>query len=141
MSLFEAPLLKRETVPFAGTELTLYELSAFDRCEYLEKSTDGIPPPKEGEVPAPEFDHLGQLWALHRADVSNRLLLVAYALKPAREESLEQLHEELCRSVAPDQVDDLYIPAAKLSGLYVPPEKAPAEESDEDAEEDPAKKE
>ncbi|MFI2810140.1 hypothetical protein [Microbulbifer sp. JSM ZJ756] len=121
MSLFDKPLLKQEPVEFSGFHFELYELSAYDRCEFLEKTTGHIAAPKEGEVAEVEFDNLGQMWALHREDVSSKLLLVAYALKPGREESLEDLHRELRECVPPEQIDELYVPAAKLSGLYVEP--------------------
>ncbi|WP_043316579.1 hypothetical protein [Microbulbifer sp. HZ11] len=134
MSLFSAPLLKRQAVTFAGSEFELFELSAFDRCEYLEKTTGHIAVPKNGEITQPEMETLGQLWALRREDVSGKLLLVAYALKPGREESLDALHRELCFNVAPEQIDGLYVPAAKLSGLYVEPDVSDDGDEHEDAE-------
>lgn len=140
MSLFSAPLLKRQTVTFAGAELELSELSAFDRCEYLEATTGHIAVPKDGEIRQPEIDTLGQMWALRREDVSSKLLLVAYALKPGREESLHALHRELCSAVPPEKIDELYVPAAKLSGLYVDPDEvADGEEGAERAEGDEKK--
>jgi len=130
MSLFQAPLLKSETIIFADTQLVLHELSAFDRCEYLEKATENVPAPKgDKEVPPAEFKTVGEVWSFRREDVSSKLLLVAYALKPCREESLEELHTELCRVVAPEAIDQLYIPAAKLSGLYTESQEA-GEDSD-----------
>lgn len=134
MSLFQAPLLKSEVVEFAGEELQVFELSAFDRCEYLEKATENVPAPQgDKEVPMAEFKTVGQVWSYRREDVNSKLLLVAYALKPGREESLEDLHLELRQKVVPDAIDKLYIPAARLSGLYVE-QRSEDGDSEEDAE-------
>ncbi|MEX2964208.1 hypothetical protein [Microbulbifer sp. TYP-18] len=136
MSFFETPLLQRETHSLGDTEFDLYELSAYDRCEYLEKTTGSIAMPKDGEVQPPVFERLGELWAFRREDTDSKLLLVAYALKPGREESLETLHTQLRRAVPLARIDELYLPAAKLSGLLVEPEQ----EADAKGMEDEVKK-
>ncbi|WKD51688.1 hypothetical protein [Microbulbifer spongiae] len=116
MSLF--PPRKRETIPFGDTTFDLYELSGLERCEYLAKTTGHLEVTEEGELRKPVITKIGQLWDARRRELSNNLLLVAYALRPGREESLEELHQELCKSVVPEHIDTLYIPAAKLSGFY-----------------------
>ncbi|MFS1525628.1 hypothetical protein ACL7TT_16195 [Microbulbifer sp. 2304DJ12-6] len=116
MSLF--PPGKRETICFGDTTFDLYELSGYERCEYLAKTTGHLGVTEEGELQKTVITKIGQLWDARRQELSNRLLLVAYALRPGREESLEELHQELCKSVVPEQIDILYIPAAKLSRLY-----------------------
>lgn len=131
MSLLPAAQRKTEKVTVAGTELVLHELSAFERCEYLEKSTAHLPLSNDGGDAEIEIKTLAEFWAMRRATLSGQLLLVAYALKPGRSESVADLHLELCKSLLPDQVDALYEPAAKLSGLFTEADKAVGAEGSE----------
>ncbi|GAA5446132.1 hypothetical protein Misp06_04341 [Microbulbifer sp. NBRC 101763] len=140
MNLVPTPILESETVLFGQQEVELFELSAYHRCEYLQKTTEDIPLPQGEELPETELENFGQLWAFRLGEVSKKLLLVAYAIwmKPNCQESLEQIHQGLIRSVTPKLIDVLYVPAAKLSGLYV--EASTGEESSETESEDNEKK-
>ncbi|WP_444883525.1 hypothetical protein [Microbulbifer sp. PSTR4-B] len=131
--------LKKEPVTFAGQEFQLYELSAYHRCEYLEKTSLDIPLSKGDEPESIEFKTCGDVWAFRRGDVKTRLLLVAYSLwmNPDCKDLLEDIYGRLIRSVSTEEVDSLYVPAAKLSGLYTEP-KDP--EAGEEAEEESGKK-
>ncbi|AQQ67490.1 hypothetical protein Mag101_07435 [Microbulbifer agarilyticus] len=133
MSLFVEPLLSKEVIEFSGHDFELYELSAYDRCEYLEAITRDIAIPKDidSSVEAKEFESYGELWSFRRQDVDDKLLLIAYSLRPGRSETLEELHGALRDNVTRASVDQLYIPAARLSGLYVEKEGG---EDDEDTE-------
>ncbi|WP_444925292.1 hypothetical protein ACJJI4_12055 [Microbulbifer sp. TRSA002] len=121
MNLVPAPILKSEIVLFGEQEVELFELSAYHRCEYLQKTTEDIPLPQGEDVPKTELESFGQLWAFRAGEVSNKLLLIAYAIwmKPDCQESVEQIHQGLIRSITPELIDVLYVPAAKLSGLFV----------------------
>ncbi|USD22154.1 hypothetical protein MJO52_03185 [Microbulbifer variabilis] len=138
MNLVPTPILESETVVFGQQEVELFELSAYHRCEYLQKTTEDIPLPQDEELPETELENFGQLWAFRAGEVSKKLLLVAYAIwmKPDCQASLEQIHQGLIRSVTPKLIDQLYIPAAKLSGLFVDvqTEKADSETESEEAE-------
>ncbi|WP_444886476.1 hypothetical protein [Microbulbifer sp. JMSA008] len=138
MNLVPTPILESETVLFGQQEVELFELSAYHRCEYLQKTTEDIPLPQDEEVPETELENFGQLWAFRVGEVSKKLLLVAYAIwmKPDCQDSLEQIHQGLIRSVTPKLIDVLYVPAAKLSGLYVEvkTEEADSENESEEAE-------
>ncbi|WP_445363180.1 phage minor tail protein domain-containing protein [Microbulbifer sp. ANSA003] len=125
--------LKQETVPFGDQEFKLYELSAYHRCEYLEKTSVDIQISKDEEPETVELKTYGDVWAFRGRDVKTRLLLVAYSIwmNPDCEDSLEEIENSLIRSISKDSVDILYVPAAKLSGLYVEPK---AESTEEDSE-------
>ncbi|BBM03926.1 phage minor tail protein G [Microbulbifer sp. GL-2] len=138
MNLVPTPILESETIVFGQQEVELFELSAYHRCEYLQKTTEDIPLPQDEEVPETELENFGQLWAFRAGEVSKKLLLVAYAIwmNPDCQASLEQIHQGLIRSVTPKLIDRLYIPAAKLSGLFVDvqTEKADSETESEETE-------
>ncbi|WP_226649266.1 phage minor tail protein G [Microbulbifer variabilis] len=138
MNLVPTPILESETVVFGQQEVELFELSAYHRCEYLQKTTEDIPLPQDEELPETELENFGQLWAFRKGEVSKKLLLVAYAIwmKPDCQDSLEDIHHGLIRSVTPKLIDQLYIPAAKLSGLFVDvqTEKADSETESEETE-------
>ncbi|WP_444902171.1 hypothetical protein ACJJIG_04375 [Microbulbifer sp. SSSA007] len=121
MNSVPTPILESETVLFGQQEVELFELSAYHRCEYLQKTTEDISLPQDEELPETQLETFGQLWAFRMGEVSKKLLLVAYAIwmKPDCQDSLEDIHQRLIRSVTPKLIDVLYIPAAKLSGLFV----------------------
>ncbi|WP_226649606.1 hypothetical protein [Microbulbifer variabilis] len=121
MNLVPTPILESETVVFGQQEVELFELSAYHRCEYLQKTTEDIPLPQGEELPETELENFGQLWAFRAGEVSKKLLLVAYSIwmKPDCQDLLEDIHHGLIRSITPKLIDVLYVPAAKLSGLYV----------------------
>jgi len=119
-------ILESETVLFGQQEVELFELSAYHRCVYLQKTTEDIPQPQNEELPETELENFDQLWAFRLEEVSKKLLLVAYAIwmKPDFQNSLEQIHQGLIRCETPKLIDKLYVPANKLSGLYA---EAPTE--------------
>ncbi|QFT53544.1 phage minor tail protein domain-containing protein [Microbulbifer sp. THAF38] len=125
--------LKSEPVTFGGQDFQLYELSAYHRCEYLEKTSAEIPISKDDEPEKIEFKTYGDVWAFRGGDVKTRLLLVAYSLwtNPDCENSLEDIYDNLIRCVSKEKVDSLYVPAAKLSGLYTEPKESEEEEESE----------
>ncbi|WP_444958076.1 hypothetical protein [Microbulbifer sp. ZKSA002] len=139
MSFVPAPILESETVPFGQQEVELFELSAYHRCEYLQKTTEDIPLPQDEELPETQLETFGQLWAFRMGEVSKKLLLVAYAIwmKPDCQDSLEDIHQRLIRGVTPKLIDVLYIPAAKLSGLFV---DVQTEEADSETESEETEK-
>ncbi len=117
MSIFKKPLLKSETITIVDQELTLFELSAYDRCEYLAAVAPDVA--FDGAKEEEGSQSVRQVMEVMRDDTEYKLLLVAYSLRPSLDAELEAIMADLKRELPRERVDDLYVPATKLSGLHV----------------------
>lgn len=131
----QLPPLKSETVVAGDIEFDLFELTGFYRCQYLAETTGDTPLRADGEVPKTEIQTLGEMYEFHRTNVSDKLLLVAYALwmNPEctdPESVIPKIHSRLLRTITGEDVETLHVAAAKLSGLYFEPEAEKGSEED-----------
>ena len=121
MSIFESPVLKRESIDVRGQEIVLYELSALRRCSYLELvSPDDLLLDDKGKpVPGEDEDEgrtLKRVIGRLRGVTEDRLWLVAYSMAEPGVDP-EDIYDELAAVLPGDEVNRLWLAASELSGL------------------------
>lgn len=121
MSIFKEPVLKSEVVEVRGQSVTLYELTALARCNYLERmASDAVVDDEAEGGEEAEKRTLKQLWANIGELTKERLWLVAYALVQGVDDDVESIYAELAESVPKDEALILWKAAATLSSFPVP---------------------
>ena len=112
--LFQKSTLKTEQVKIADAEFTFYELSAQARIEFFDKQKDVKTAEELTDV------------ELAKQDLEYSSLLIAYSLKPGREETLEELQAEI-KQQTKDIINEMFEPANQLAGFAAPQEEEPEE--------------
>ena len=106
MSLFSQPTLKTKELIVAGIALVFYELSAQARINVFsnEMFKDREEDLSDSEKALKDLEYIS--------------LLAASSLKPGRDESVEELQEEI-KQQSREVIEEMYKVAAEVSGLAV----------------------
>ena len=132
--------LKTKSVVLDGENVTITQLSGFDRFEFLDYCTD-LEKPKEPVKPEDESDSQAQEIFLQemekclkrwgRVNFGGQSRLVAYGYVLDDEElSLDERHQQIMSSMTPEQVKVLHDEIARFSGIPLPEPVDETNESD-----------
>lgn len=139
--------LKTQNVTVDGEEIVITQISGLDRFDFLDYCTD-LPKPENPLKPAEDaseqekekyLDEMSKnIKQWQRVNFIGQSRLVAYGYKEPSED-LEERHNQIMRTMTPDQVKYLHDEIAKFSGIPLPEPvvETESDESDVNSEEAP----